>query len=321
MNILNRKTNRSVLFVLFLILPALAEVHAQAVLTPKEIARTALPSVVLIICDDGEGKNIVQGAVSSSNPESSSRIFTLSRGNETRIGKRRCRRRPKAELQDRTDHSDRSGGRPGIAERSDGDKQEHCSFGVGTGIVCPGDWRSGICVGKSGGKGWHNFAWDCFGGYSVKSEKARIQITAPISSGSSGGPVVNDRGKVIGVAVESLSEGQNLNFAIPLSHVYDLIKTANFPDANENSQDAITHYDEKLPAPWVQNVVAGQGSGHILRSESGTTAALFSYRGNSNFEKGFSLRPLPTIPRQLKLTLSTPSRTTTVVLPTISRET
>ncbi|MBK7708759.1 MAG: tetratricopeptide repeat protein [Acidobacteria bacterium] len=98
--------------------------------------------------------------------------------------------------------------------------------------------------------------------------------------------MVNDRGKVIGVAVESLSEGQNLNFAIPLSHVYDLIKTANFPDANENSQDAITHYDEKLPAPWVQNVVAGQGSGNILRSESGTTAAFFFYRGNSNYEKG-----------------------------------
>jgi S1-C subfamily serine protease len=42
-----------------------------------------------------------------------------------------------------------------------------------------------------------------------------IQITAPISHGSSGGPVLNNQGRVIGVAVGSLVAGQALNFAIP----------------------------------------------------------------------------------------------------------
>ena len=49
-----------------------------------------------------------------------------------------------------------------------------------------------------------------------------IQITAPISSGSSGSPVVNMKGEVIGVATFALIEGQNINFAIPGDRVIAL---------------------------------------------------------------------------------------------------
>ena len=51
-----------------------------------------------------------------------------------------------------------------------------------------------------------------------------IQITAPISPGSSGGPVINNSGKLIGVSVGTLDAGQNLNFAIPTKYVSKLIQ-------------------------------------------------------------------------------------------------
>ena len=46
-----------------------------------------------------------------------------------------------------------------------------------------------------------------------------IQITAPISPGSSGSPVVNMQGQVIGVATLQLTDGQSLNFAVPSDRV------------------------------------------------------------------------------------------------------
>jgi S1-C subfamily serine protease len=50
-----------------------------------------------------------------------------------------------------------------------------------------------------------------------------LQITAPISPGSSGGPVLNENGKMVGIATFQFEKGQNLNFAVDAEHIRPLL--------------------------------------------------------------------------------------------------
>ena len=54
------------------------------------------------------------------------------------------------------------------------------------------------------------------------STNKRLQMTAPISPGSSGGPVLSGSGEVIGVSFATFRGGQNLNFAIPSNYLKEL---------------------------------------------------------------------------------------------------
>lgn len=52
-----------------------------------------------------------------------------------------------------------------------------------------------------------------------------IQISAPISQGSSGGPLFNLFGEVIGIATGIFTTGQNLNFGIPANYLKPMLAT------------------------------------------------------------------------------------------------
>jgi hypothetical protein len=61
------------------------------------------------------------------------------------------------------------------------------------------------------------------------SDVSLIQITAPISNGSSGGPVMNEAGEVIGIVTMMMRGGQNLNFAVPSRYVQPLLERGEAP--------------------------------------------------------------------------------------------
>ena len=91
-----------------------------------------------------------------------------------------------------------------------------------------------------------------------------IQISAPISPGSSGGPVLNDRGEVIGIATLTVEDGQNLNLAVPARYAAGLLALEEPPIPWEQawSQFAVAgepvdegYYDdgyEEPLEPWAQ---------------------------------------------------------------------
>ena len=56
-----------------------------------------------------------------------------------------------------------------------------------------------------------------------------IQMTAPISPGSSGGALLNDKGQVIGITAAYLGDGQNINLAVPIHYLENLSSDRSFP--------------------------------------------------------------------------------------------
>ena len=87
----------------------------------------------------------------------------------------------------------------------------------------------------------HGFAYTVSDGIvsairDLDSNRKLIQITAPISPGSSGGPVADRTGRVIGMSTMYAEQGQNLNFAVAGEDIAQILR------------DEIRHPSPPLPA-------------------------------------------------------------------------
>ena len=92
-------------------------------------------------------------------------------------------------------------------------------------------------------------------------EDSLLQITAPISPGSSGGPLLNAEGEVVGVTVATFKGGQNLNFAIPISYLSRLlpnIKPLTELPVNETSKKRRKSILDNLGTRNTEGVVGAQ---------------------------------------------------------------
>ncbi len=86
-----------------------------------------------------------------------------------------------------------------------------------------------------------------------------LQISTPISHGSSGGPIFNRDGRVIGVAVGMFADGQNLNFAVPIDLLADLLArgSGNTPDVGSLVEQVSSLQTEQAGEKYSQDPDSG----------------------------------------------------------------
>ena len=86
----------------------------------------------------------------------------------------------------------------------------------------------------------------------IREDGEVIQTTAAISAGSSGGPLINAEGEVVGVTTSVLVGGQNLNFAVPTNRVIRLLanrgELVSLTSAGTNPLDS--HATDSLDKVW-----------------------------------------------------------------------
>jgi S1-C subfamily serine protease len=185
--------------------------------SPREIAKLVSPSVVLLVMEDSNGQPLAMGSG-----------FVIKDGIvATNLHVVEGASRGYAKLADRKDKFNISGTVATDATRDivllavEGLKATALTLGdskrvaVGDAVYAVGNPR-----GLEG-----TFSAGIISSIRNVGDDTLLQITAPISPGSSGGPVVNAKGEVVGVSVATFKGGQNLNFAIPSAYLATLMAT------------------------------------------------------------------------------------------------
>jgi hypothetical protein len=98
-----------------------------------------------------------------------------------------------------------------------------------------------------------------------------LQVTAPISPGSSGGPLFNMMGEVIGITTMYIKGGENLNFAIPINDAKRLLLSKSstlldWPNEHESAKTEKRDHEEHTPSTELAEGTWPVGFGSVARS-------------------------------------------------------
>ncbi len=98
-----------------------------------------------------------------------------------------------------------------------------------------------------------------------REKETLIQFTCPVSSGNSGGPLLSEEGKVLGIVSCQLTEGQNLNFAVLSASLYML-----------NKDNAVTKINKS-------DIISNNSNSDGLTDDDAFKKALEHYRLGCNY--------------------------------------
>lgn len=226
--------------------------------SPRDIAKQVSPSVVLLVMEDANGQPLAMGSgfvVQEGVVATNQHVIEAAAGGYAKLAGQNTKYNVRGVVA-----SDPA--RDLVLLAVDGLKAAPLNIGDSA-QVAVGDqvYAIGNPQGLEG-----TFSAGIVSGVRKVGKDSLLQITAPISPGSSGGPVTNNKGEVIGVAVATFKEGQNLNFAIPSQYLLQLIPTI-------KASVALSEPDKTQKGKKKESIVDEMGE----RSTEGVTASHFRW--------------------------------------------
>lgn len=98
----------------------------------------------------------------------------------------------------------------------------------------------------------------------------QYQVSCPFSPGNSGGPILNNRGEVVGIAAWTRNGAQNVNFATPIAEAFDLNPAKPVTRWKEaRKKTLLSSTDKKRNSPANESAQSAQEFKKLLGKSSG----------------------------------------------------
>ena len=99
----------------------------------------------------------------------------------------------------------------------------------------------------------------------------QYQVSCPFSPGNSGGPILNSKGEVVGIAAWTRNGAQNVNFATPASEVFTLKpgQPLKLWKSNSSRRAMFRSFDKKRSAPEAESAETAAELKKIFQKSAG----------------------------------------------------